>query len=154
MPILNHILITAILFGETLQVETSIKYLNYKDACKLILAQDYTDIQEALERLNILSFDQIIFLNKAKLMYKVYNNLAPVYLHELFQMRDINLDNTASNLRSVARKNYLFPQAKCNLYKGSFLYSGVVVWNSLPTNIKVASSLETFVRLCTEWLKM
>ena len=43
-------------------------------ACKLILAQDYTDIQEALERLNILSFDQIIFLNKAKLMYKVYNN--------------------------------------------------------------------------------
>ena len=123
-------------------------------ACKLILAQDYTDIQEALERLNILSFDQIIFLNKAKLMYKVYNNLAPVYLHELFQMRDINLDNTASNLRSVAHKNYLLPQAKCNLYKGSFSYSGVVVWNSLPTNIKVASSLETFVRLCTEWLKM
>ena len=116
-------------------------------ACKLILAQDYTDIQEALERLNILSFDQIIFLNKAKLMYKVHNNLAPVYLHELFQMRDINLDNTASNLRSVAHKNYLLPQAKCNLYKGSFSYSGVVVWNSLPTNIKVASSLETFVRL-------
>ena len=123
-------------------------------ACKLILAQDYTDIQEALERLNILSFDQIIFLNKAKLMYKVSNNIAPVYLHELFQMRDINLDNTASNLRSVAHKNYLLPQAKCNLYKGSFSYSGVVVWNSLPTNIKVASSLETFVRLCTEWLKM
>ena len=109
-------------------------------ACKLILAQDYTDIQEALERLNILSFD--------------YNNLAPVYLHELFQMRDINLDNTASNLRSVAHKNYLLPQAKCNLYKGSFSYSGVVVWNSLPTNIKVASSPETFVRLFTEWLKM
>ena len=103
---------------------------------------------------NFLSFDQIIFLNKAKLMYKVYNNLAPVYLHELFQMRDISLDNTASNLRSVAHKNYLLPQAKCNLYKGSFSYSGVVVWNSLPTNIKVASSLETFVRLCTEWLKM
>ena len=123
-------------------------------ACKLILAQDYTDIQEALERLNILSFDQIFFLNKAKLMYKVYNNLAPVYLHELFQMRDISLDNTASNLRSVAHKNYLLPQAKCNLYKGSFSYSGVVVWNSLPTNITVASSLETFVRLCTEWLKM
>ena len=33
-------------------------------ACKLILAQDYTDIQEAFERLNILSFDQIIFLIK------------------------------------------------------------------------------------------
>ena len=122
--------------------------------CKLILSQDYTDIQEALKRLNILSFDQDIFLNKAKLMYKVYNNIAPVYLHELFQMRDINLDNTASNLRSVAHKNYLLPQAKCNLYKGSFSYSGVVVWNSLPTSIKLASSLDTFVKKCTEWLKM
>ena len=123
-------------------------------ACKLILSQDYTDIQEALKRLNILSFDQDIFLNKAKLMYKVYNNIAPVYLHEFFQMRDINLDNTASNLRSVAHKNYLLPQAKCNLYKGSFSYSGVVVWNSLPTSIKLASSLDTFVKKCTEWLKM
>ena len=34
-----------------------------KRALKLILAQDYTNIQEALERLNILSFDQIFFLN-------------------------------------------------------------------------------------------
>ena len=68
-------------------------------------------------------------------------------------MRDINLDNTASNLQSVAHKNYLLPQAKCNLYKGSFSYSGLVVWNSLPTSIKLASSLDTFVKKCTEWLK-
>ena len=122
--------------------------------CKLILSEDYTDIQEALKRLNILSFDQVIFLNKAKLMYKIYNNIEPVYLHELFKMRDINLDNTTSNLRSVAHKNYLLPQAKCNLYKGSFSYSGVVIWNSLPTSIKLASSLDTFVKKCTEWLKI
>ena len=87
-------------------------------------------------------------------MYKVYNNLAPVYLHEWFQMGDINLDNTTSNLRSVAHQYYLLPQAKCNFYKESVSYSGVVDWNSLQTNIKLASSLETFVRLCTEWLKM
>ena len=69
-------------------------------------------------------------------------------------MRYINLDNTTSYLRSVAHKNYLLPQAKCNLYTGGFSYSGVVVWNSLPTSIKLASSLDTFVRKCTEWLKM
>ena len=34
-----------------------------------------------------------------------------VYLHKLFQMRDVNLNNTASNLRSVAHKNYLLLQA-------------------------------------------
>ena len=32
-----------------------------RHACKLILSQDYTDIREALKRLNILSFDQSIF---------------------------------------------------------------------------------------------
>ena len=153
MLILSHILCTAVLCGAISSNINKITKLQRR-ACKLILSQDYTDIQEALKRLNILSFDQDIFLNKAKLMYKVYNNIAPVYLHELFQMRDINLDNTASNLRSVAHKNYLLPQAKCNLYKGSFSYSGVVVWNSLPTSIKLASSLDTFVKKCTEWLKM
>ena len=109
--------------------------------CKLILIEDYTDIQEALKRLNILSFDHVIFLSKAKLMYKIYNNIAPVYLHELFQMRDINLDKTTSNLRSVAHKNYLLSQAKCNFHKGSFSYSSGVVWNSLPTSIKLAHLL-------------
>ena len=54
-------------------------------------------------------------------MYKIYNNLAPTYLHGMFQMRDVNLGNTASILRSVAHKYYLLPQAKCNPFKGSCL---------------------------------
>ena len=68
-------------------------------------------LQQALKRLDILSFDQSVFLNKTRIMYKVYNNLAPTYLQELLQMRDVNLDNTASNSRSVSRKNYILPQA-------------------------------------------
>ena len=39
-------------------------------SCKLILGQEYNGLIEALERLNMLSFDQSIFLSKAKLMYK------------------------------------------------------------------------------------
>ena len=38
-------------------------------------------------------------------MYKIYNSLALPYLQELFQMLDVNLDNTASNLRYVTHKN-------------------------------------------------
>ena len=29
-------------------------------------------------------------------------------------MRDVNLINTASTIRSVAQNNYIVPQAKCN----------------------------------------
>ena len=122
-------------------------------SCKLILGQEYNGLIEALERLNMLSFDQSIFLSKAKLMYKIQNNLAPAYLNEMFLMRDITLNNTAFNLRSVTIKNLLVPQAKSNLFKGSLSYSGVIVWNSIPVSIKNSSSLTVFVKRCTEWMK-
>ena len=113
-------------------------------ACKLILSTDYKSLNESLEQLDILSFDQSVFLSKAKIMYKVYNNLAPGYLIELFQMREGRLDSTLSSLRSVANRNYVLPQAKCNLFKGSLSFSGVVIWNSIPLEIKQSSSLNIF----------
>ena len=78
-------------------------------------------------------------------MYKIKNNLAPSYLDEMFLMRDANLDNTSSNLRSAANKNFIVPQAKCNLFKGSLSYSGMIVWNSIPVSIKDSSSLPMFI---------
>ena len=50
-------------------------------------------------------------------------------------MRDVNLNSTAASLRSVAQHNYIVPQAKCNLFKGSLTFSGVIVWNSIPATI-------------------
>ena len=86
-------------------------------------------------------------------MYKVSNNLAPIYLKELFHMRDVTLNNTASTLRSVAQNNYIVPQAKCNLFKGSLSFSGVIVWNSIPVSIKTSPSLGIYVKRCIDWIK-
>ena len=122
-------------------------------ACKLILSQTYHGLHETFQRLNILSFDQSVFLNKAKIMCKIYNNLAPTYLQELLQMPDVNLANTSTNLRSVTHKHYLLPQPKCNLFKGSLSYSGIVVWNSISINIKIQKSLDIFIKKCTDWIK-
>ena len=80
-------------------------------SCKLILGIEYNGLIEAFKRLNILSFDQSIFLSKAKMMYKIHNNIAPSYLN-MFLMRDTTLNNTTANLRSVASKNFKVPQAK------------------------------------------
>ena len=54
-------------------------------------------------RLNMISFSESVFLLKAKLMYKVSNNIAPEYLTDLFKMRDSN-SNSNLNLRSVSNK--------------------------------------------------
>ena len=52
--------------------------------CKVTLEAEYTD---ARSRLNILSFDQAVLLNKAKIMYKIVNVIAPQYIRDLFQLR-------------------------------------------------------------------
>ena len=117
-------------------------------ACKLILGNEYTQLEEACDNLKILSFDEIVFLNKAKMMYKI----APSYLINLFQMRNVS-DDTISSLRSVANKNFLVPKPKLNLFKNSLTYSGAIIWNSIPLEIKNSSSLNIFVNTCKAWMK-
>ena len=153
MSSINNLDYCSLIWSNTSNVNINKITKLQRRSCKLILGQEYNGLIEALERLNMLSFDQSIFLSKAKLIYKIQNNLAPAYLNEMFLMRDITLNNTASNLRSVTKKTLLLPQAKCNLFKGSLSYSGVIVWNSIPVSIKNSSSLTVFVKRCTEWMK-
>ena len=60
-------------------------------------------------------------------------------------MRDVNFNNTASNLRSVAQNNYIVPLAKCNLFKDSLTFSGIIIWNNSPLSIKMSPSSDIFV---------
>ena len=106
---------------------------------------EYTHLEEVCNRLNILSFDESVFLNKAKIMYKIANNIAPAYLINLFQMTNSS-DDTISNLRSVANRNFLIPKPKLNLFKNSLSYSGAIIFNSIPLEIKDSNSLDIFVR--------
>ena len=39
---------------------------------------------------NILSFEETVFIDKAKVMYKIAIEFAPIYLTDLFQMRGNN----------------------------------------------------------------
>ena len=82
-----------------------------RSACKLILGNDYTTLDAAHKQLRMLSFDETIFINKAKVMYKIASNTAPIYLTDLFQMRgnESNLNNSQVNLRSTSNKNFLIP---------------------------------------------
>ena len=49
-------------------------------ACKINLERQYTHLEEALDRLKILSFDESVFLHKATVMYNIAKNIAPTYL--------------------------------------------------------------------------
>ena len=88
-------------------------------ACKLILGKDYTTLDEARNKSDILSFEETIFIHKAKVMFKIATNAAPIYLTDLFQMRgDMqNLNSSQLNLRSTANRNFLIPKPKISLFK-------------------------------------
>ena len=95
-------------------------------ACKLILGNDYTSLDTARKQLNILSFEETIFIHKANVMYKIPHNSSPIYLTDLFQMRsnESNLNDSRLNLRSTSNKNFLIPKPKTNLFlkKQFFLF--------------------------------
>ena len=93
-------------------------------ACKLILGNDYTTLDAGRKQLRILSYEETVFIHKAKVMYKIANNAAPIYLTELFQMRgnDSYLDNSHLHLRSTSNKNFLLPKPKISLFKNSLSY--------------------------------
>ncbi len=79
-------------------------------------------------------------MQKAILMYKVMNNLTPMYLQELFVTRVSHY-----RLRDSEGKLFL-PKPRTDYLKRSFSYSGASLWNSLPESLRSSSSLSSFKR--------
>jgi hypothetical protein len=77
-------------------------------------------------------------MQKAILMYKVTNNLTPMYLQDLFVTR-------VSHYRLREGKLFL-PKPRTDYLKRSFSYSGASLWNSLPESLRSSSSLSSFKR--------
>ena len=74
-------------------------------------------------------------------MYKIHNNLSPLYLRRIFT----NTSNVHShNLRNV-ELNYYFPRPRTESAKGSLHFRGTVLWNKTPSEIrKLPISLNVF----------
>ena len=72
------------------------------------------------------------------MVYKSLNGLAPNYLFSKFIQRSDVI--TSYNLRDSDNK-LAIPLPRTNYYKNSFGYSGAVLWNSLPSAARQATSL-------------
>ena len=71
-------------------------------------------------------------------MFKSLNGLAPVYLHDLFSERHTDYD------LSDSFRNLNLPKPSNDYLKCSFGYSGALLWNSLPENIRAITSIGQF----------
>ena len=78
---------------------------------------------------------------KALIMYKTLNELAPDYLQCLFTQRHVN----DYNLRNLEGKLSL-PKLNTNYLKRSLCYSRACLWNNLPQDLKSVTSIGQFKR--------
>ena len=83
---------------------------------------------------------------KANLMYKCINNLAPAYFCHLLVPRTPKYD-----FRN-AKKKLLLPKPRTDYLKHSFSYSGAILWNNLPEEIRTSNSLAFFKKSSNKWL--
>ena len=79
------------------------------------------------------------FLNRSY-RYKSLNGLVPEYLSSKFVKRN----ETRYSLRDSVNKLFDVPFPRTNFMKNSFSYSGAVLWNSLPCDVREANSLSQF----------
>ena len=74
----------------------------------------------------MLSFEESVFLNKAKMIFKVVNHLIPEYVCHLFERRLV--DSLNMSLRSISNCNQIFniPNPHLTKFNESMPYSGLV----------------------------
>ena len=79
------------------------------------------------------------------MVYKSLNGLAPGYLRARFVERSAITDYSLRNTED----NVAVPLPRTTFLKDSFRFSGAVLWNSLPTHVRQARTLESFHADCS-----
>ena len=116
-------------------------------AARVIAERSYEPpSSDLLEELNWHKLHTIRKKHKAILMYKTLNGNLPHYLQEIFTPRISSYD-----LRDIENKLFV-PKPRTDYLKRSFGYSGAVLWNSLPSELRSIQTLTTFKRGLEGWL--
>ena len=77
------------------------------------------------------------------LMHKRIFKTSQSYLTSRFKY--VNEVHPRHTTCRTAVNNFLYPpRPRLSLFKGSFTYSGSILWNSLPINIKINSNITSF----------
>ena len=98
-------------------------------------------------KLNWLPLHQRIEHNTCVLMFKINNNIAPLYLTEMFKkVSDAHSYNTISS-----RSGLYTERGTGNYYTKTFKYFGTKLWNALPVHLHTCSTLENFKKQCANF---
>ncbi len=146
-----HIDYCSIVWSGTSQTNLDRIFRLQKRACKIILDYNVENTLESMQNLKILTIFERIYLRKAKFMFKVCNSETPPYITEMFSHRTAN-DNLPV-LRSETSNNFILPRPNKEIFKQSIAYSGPIIWNSLPNQLKNLETVNSFHNNFIKWIK-
>ena len=113
-----------------------------KRTARLILDQDPIAPSEPLfKQQGWMSIEQRIKYRIYLLVSKCLKKEAPVHLKNKIQYLS---DRNLYSLRNVVSEKLQIPKAKTELFKKTFTYSGIKLWNEFPFSIRQASSHNAF----------
>ena len=73
-------------------------------------------------------------------MYKIMNDLTPLYLRDKFKIKD-------SKYMLRGYKSLSIPKPRTEFKKRSLSYRGAILWNNMRTEIKKARDVKAFKKL-------
>ena len=115
-----------------------------KRAARLILkCSFYTPSKEMFHKLKWLPFNDRVTYFKCVFMYKCINGLSSQFYRDVFEFA---CNSHYFNTRYAANDNLITPKVHTEIFKHSLYYSSILLWNSLPVEIKQVQSLSIFKR--------
>ena len=117
-----------------------------KRAARIITRSSYDADAGAL--LTLLQLDNLSIRRKkikAQLVFKVLKGNVPSYLKSLFSVRTLEYD-----VRNNRSKLHI-PKPRTNYLKRSICYSGALLWNNLPQEIRNLPNLSQFKRATNDY---
>ena len=148
--ILPHIDYCCIIWGNCTKTMEDRLIKFQKRAARVILNINDIETPSAtlFSQLKWMKFPERVRYQKAILMYKMINNLAPTYLLDSFKFQS---EIHSRQLRSSSPLQLYIPKPKIEFFRQSFVYSGSSIWNELPKDIQNAKSLNKFKTLYLKW---
>jgi len=115
---------------------------------RILLRASYdTNADSIIDKLGRRKLDTQRQINKATMVYKSLNGLAPNYLRSKFTARS----NVSSYSLRDTNGKLAIPLLRTNFMRNRFSYSGAFLWNSLPVELRQANSLGTFRAGCKQF---
>ena len=113
------------------------------------LVPRFDHITPVLMRLHWLPVKYRIVFKVLLLTYKAIHGVAPAYLCDMVRLRQVS----THHLRSVDTPTLVVPRTKCKTFGDrSFYKASPVLWNQLPSNIRLAGSIDIFKTLLKQHL--